>query len=108
MDSPANDAHLIQLVRGALGRDARTRGLPRINVSSCKLVVTLHGSLPREQGRAACEVAREVSGVREVVCKLRVWRSGAPCGSLERVSRGELSGITHGRVSVRFMGGNVE
>lgn len=70
MASPANDAHLVQLVRGALGRDPRTRRLPRVNVSSCKLVVTLHGSLLREQREAVCEVARGVEGVSGVVCKL--------------------------------------
>ena len=68
--SPANDAHLVQLVHGALGRDTRTRELPRINVSSCKFVVTLHGSLSHEQRLEACEVIRSVSGVREVVCKV--------------------------------------
>ncbi|WP_047866487.1 BON domain-containing protein [Rubrobacter aplysinae] len=70
MTTPANDAHLVQLVRGALGRDPRTRSLPRVNVSSCKLVVTLHGSLTAEQGRAVREVVSGVDGVEGIVCKL--------------------------------------
>src|ERR671910_3329189 len=46
--TPANDALLVQLVRGTpgrgtLGRGPRSRGEPRINVSSCSFVVTLHG-----------------------------------------------------------------
>jgi osmotically-inducible protein OsmY len=43
LGTPANDALLVQLVRGALGRQGRYSGSPRINVSSCKLVVALHG-----------------------------------------------------------------
>ena len=70
MAEPANDAHLVQLVREALGRDPRTRDLPRINVSSCGLIVTLHGSLLPEQSRAVLEIVRGVDGVRDVVCKL--------------------------------------
>ncbi|HEX6711687.1 MAG TPA: hypothetical protein VF068_15255 [Rubrobacter sp.] len=38
-----NDALLVQLVRGALGR--RWRGTSGINVSSCSFVVTLHGTV---------------------------------------------------------------
>ena len=70
---PPNDAHLIQLVRGALGRDERTRGMPRPNVSSCKRIVTLHG-IPRgpEECRAVEEAIRRVPGVRGVVNKLAV------------------------------------
>lgn len=34
-----------------------------MNVSSCKLAVTLHGELSREQGLAVCEVFRGVQGV---------------------------------------------
>ena len=71
MASPANDAHLAQLVRGELGRNPATRDMPRVNVSSCKRVVTLHGGLDAEQERAVCEAARGVEGVREVVSKLR-------------------------------------
>ena len=70
---PPNDAHLIQLVRGALGRVERTRGLPRFNVSSCKRIVTLHGtSRDPEERRAVEEAERRVPGVRGVVNKLRV------------------------------------
>jgi osmotically-inducible protein OsmY len=66
-----NDAHLIQLVRGALGRDERTRGMPRSNVSSCKRIVTLHGiSRGPEERRAVEEAVRRVPGVRGVVNKL--------------------------------------
>ena len=71
--SPLNDAHLIQLVRGALGRDERTRGMPRPNVSSCKRIVTLHGiSRGPEERRAVEEAVRRVPGVRGVVNKLAV------------------------------------
>ena len=70
---PPNDAHLIQLVRGALGRDERTRGMPRPNVSSCKRIVTLHGiSRGAEELRAVEEAVRRVPGVRGVVNKLAV------------------------------------
>ena len=71
--APPNDAHLVQLVRGALGRDELTRGLPRLNVSSCKRIVTLHG-FPHdtEERRAVEEAVRRVPGVRGVVNKLAV------------------------------------
>ena len=39
--APANDALLVQPLRGALGKDSR--GWRRINGSSCPFVVTLHG-----------------------------------------------------------------
>ena len=68
---PANDALLIQLVRGALGR--RSWGTPRINVSSCSFVVTLHGSVSSAEDRDAIEAAvRAVPGVSDVVNKLGV------------------------------------
>ena len=68
---PANDALLIQLVRGALGR--RSRDTPRINVSSCSSVVTLHGNVSSAEDRDAIEAAvRVVPGVRDVVNKLGV------------------------------------
>lgn len=71
--SPPNDAHLIQLVRGVLGRVERTRGMPRPNVSSCKRIVTLHGiSRGPEERRAVGEAVRRVPGVRGVVNKLAV------------------------------------
>ena len=70
---PANDAHLVQLVRGALGRNPETRDLPRPNVSSCKLVVTLHGCVrSAEESRRIEEVARGTSGVRGLENKIKV------------------------------------
>ena len=69
----ANDAHLIQLVRGALGRDPSVRGLPRPNISSCKLTVSLHGSVPGgEERRLFEEAVLKVPGVRGVENKLVV------------------------------------
>jgi osmotically-inducible protein OsmY len=68
---PANDALLAQLVRGALGR--LSRGTPRINVSSCSFVVTLHGTVRSAGERDRIEGAvRAVPGVRDVVNKLGV------------------------------------
>ncbi len=67
----ASDAMLAQLVRGALGR--RSRGTPRINVSSCALVVTLHGIVESAQERDRLEAAaRAVPGVRDVANRLGV------------------------------------
>jgi osmotically-inducible protein OsmY len=69
--APANDALLVQVVRTALGR--RLRGTPRINISSCSFVVTLHGTVRSGGERARVEAAvREVAGVEDVVNKLRV------------------------------------
>ena len=69
--APANDAHLAQLVRGALGRGP-ARGRPRINVSSCSFVVTLHGTASSAQEKDEIEAAaRAVPGVSGVN-KLRV------------------------------------
>jgi osmotically-inducible protein OsmY len=68
----ANDAFLVQLVRGALSKEAKTRDLPRPNVSSCKFVVTLHGSVRTPEERYAIEeVARRLPGVRGVVNKIQ-------------------------------------
>jgi osmotically-inducible protein OsmY len=80
----ANDALLVQLVRGALGRR------PRINISSCSFVVTLHGVVGSAEERDGIEAAvRAVPGVRDVVNKLRVTRVSVPCGSVsERGFRG--------------------
>jgi osmotically-inducible protein OsmY len=70
---PANDALLVQLVRGALGR--RSGGSPRINVSSCSFVVTLHGIAGSAEERDEIEGAvRAVPGVRDVSNKMRVSR----------------------------------
>lgn len=69
MTDPANDAHLIQLVRSALGGKGLLRG---VNVSSCEFVVTLHGTVDGEGGRSEVEaVVRSVRGVEGVVDKLR-------------------------------------
>jgi osmotically-inducible protein OsmY len=70
-DVPANDALLVQLVRGALGR--RRRKTPRINVSSCSCVVTLHGTVRSTEERDGIEATvRAVPGVKDVVNKLGV------------------------------------
>ena len=67
----ANDAHLIQLVRGALGRDPSVRGLPRPNISSCGLIISLHGSVRGEEESSLFEEAvRRVPGVQGVENKL--------------------------------------
>lgn len=74
----ANDAHLIQLVRGALGRDPRTRALPRPNISSCKLTISLHGSAPgAEESRCLEEAVLSVPGVRGVENKLVLTGRGS-------------------------------
>ena len=66
--TPANDAHLVQLVRGALGRFR-----PRINVSSCSFVVTLHGTVSSPQERDEIgALVRTVPGVSGVINRLRV------------------------------------
>ena len=70
-DSPANDALLAQMVRGALGKSGR--GTSGINVSSCSFVVTLHGSVGSVEERYEVgKVASTVSGVEAVTNKLRV------------------------------------
>ena len=69
----ANDALLVQLVRGALGKDAKTRDLPRPNVSSCEFVVTLHGSVRTPEERYAIEeVTHCLPGVRGVVNRIKI------------------------------------
>lgn len=70
---PANDAHLIQLVRGRLGRDDALSGDPKLNVSSCGMVVSLHGFVrnPELRDRAG-EIASSVYGVEGVINKLRI------------------------------------
>jgi osmotically-inducible protein OsmY len=69
--APANDALLVQLVRGALGRSSR--GRRRINVSSCSYVVTLHGVADSDEERSEIEATvRGVSGVRDVANRLGV------------------------------------
>jgi osmotically-inducible protein OsmY len=69
--APANDALLVQLVRGALGR--RSPRTPRLNVSSCSFVVTLHGAVRSAEEKEGIEAAvREVPGVKGVVNRLGV------------------------------------
>ena len=71
--TPANDALLVQLVQGALGR--RSRGSPRINISSCSFVVTLHGTAGSEEESDEIEATvRAVPGVRDVTNKIRVFK----------------------------------
>jgi osmotically-inducible protein OsmY len=88
MAAPANDALLVQLVRGALGR--RPRGNPRINVSSCSFEVTLHGAVSSAEERDGIEAAvRAVPGVRGVVNNLGVTQVSILRGAVsERVFRG--------------------
>lgn len=65
---PANDAMLVQLVRGALGRQLRAGVRSKINVSSCAFVITLHGSVEGEEEAAGIEArVRAVPGVRDVI-----------------------------------------
>ena len=71
--SAVNDAQLIQEVRSALGRNRLPRGEGRINVSSCKSVITLHGSVRREEVGSCIEsLVRGVRGVQGVENRLRV------------------------------------
>jgi osmotically-inducible protein OsmY len=88
--TPANDALLVQLVRSALGTRGRSPGSPRINVSSCKLVVTLHGTVRSMEERDRIEATvRAVPGVRDVSNKLRVAQGSNPCDAVsERANRG--------------------
>jgi hypothetical protein len=53
----ANDALLVQLVRGSLGKEVKIRELARPNVSSCKFVVTLHGCVREPEERRGIEEA---------------------------------------------------
>jgi len=70
-ETPANDALLAQLVRGALGSSGR--GTSGINVSSCSFVVTLHGSVGSvEEREEVGRVASKVPDVEAVMNKLRV------------------------------------
>ena len=70
---PANDAALIQAVRTALGREERLGGRPKINVSSCSFVVSLHGTVAdRESGDVYERVVLGVPGVAGVKNELRI------------------------------------
>ncbi len=69
----ANDALLVQLVRGSLGQNAETRDLSQPSISSCSFVVTLHGCVGVSEDRCTIEEAvRRVPGVRDVVNKMIV------------------------------------
>lgn len=71
LDTPANDAHLAQLVRGALGR--RWGGTSGINVISCSFVVTLHGTVGSVEEKCEVEeIVKSVAGVRDVTSRLRI------------------------------------
>jgi osmotically-inducible protein OsmY len=71
--TPANDALLVQIVRGTLGHHPRLSGGPRINISSCSFVVTLHGLASSAEGRLEIEAAvRAVPVVQGVVNRLEV------------------------------------
>ncbi len=68
-----------------MGTDGYFRGSPRINVSSCKFVVTLHGSVRDVGEREGIEAAvRAVPGVRDVTNRLRL----GPDAVSERAFRG--------------------
>jgi len=68
-----NDAQLIQNVRSGLGRESLFGDSGRINVSSCKSVVTLHGVVRREEDRRGIEsLVREIPSVQGVENKLKV------------------------------------
>ena len=57
-------------MRGALGRSARVS--PRINVSSCSFVVTLHGGVGDDAEKERIErCILAVPGVRGVINRLR-------------------------------------
>ena len=73
MTGPANDALLVQLVRGDLGREAKDLDLSRVNISSCGFVVTLHGIVTCTEDRGVVEwVVGKTPGVAEVESKLNV------------------------------------
>jgi osmotically-inducible protein OsmY len=64
---PANDAQLIKAIRTVLERNERLRDGPRVNVSSCSFVVSLHGVVLDEERKTAFEEAvRVVPGVEGV------------------------------------------
>jgi osmotically-inducible protein OsmY len=71
--TPANDALLVQIVRGTLGHHPHLSGGPRINVSSCSFVVTLHGPASSAERRHEIEAAvRAVPWVQGVVNRLEL------------------------------------
>lgn len=70
-NTPANDAQLIQLVRTRLGRE---NVKDRVNVSSCGLVVTLHGMVESTDERSRLEtLVKRMPGVKNVINKLGIW-----------------------------------
>ena len=72
-----------------MGTDRYFRGSPRINVSSCDFVVTLHGSVRDAEEREKIEAAvRAVPGVRDVTNRLRLGEDDHPGAVSERAFRG--------------------
>ena len=71
--TPANDAQLIQLVRTRFGRENVKE---RVNVSSCGLVVTLHGMVESTGERSRLEtLVKGTPGVEDVINKLGIRRA---------------------------------
>jgi osmotically-inducible protein OsmY len=60
------------MVRAALGRGGHLRGRPRINVSSCFFVVTLHGAVSEDDQGEIESAVRRVPGVADVINRLRI------------------------------------
>lgn len=74
---------LAQPVRGALGERGRADGRPKVNVSSCGFVVTLHGSVDGDEEAAGIVTCvRAVPGVRDVVNRLNTGQTTVFCGPL--------------------------
>ena len=72
-----------------MGTSGRLRGSPRINVSSCRFVVTLHGSVRDAGEREGIEAAvRAVPGVRDVTNRLRLGADDHLGAVFERAFRG--------------------
>ena len=60
-------------MRSFLGRDAKTFGLETPNVSSCSIVIALHGRVVgMEERRTLEERVCRVPGVRDVVNKIEI------------------------------------
>lgn len=58
------------MVRSSLGRDGYLRERPRINVSSCAFVVTLHEAVSDDDRAETESAVRRVPGVANVINKL--------------------------------------
>ena len=70
-----------------MGRVGSLRGSPRINVSSCEFVVTLHGCVRDVRERIEAAV-RAVPGVRGVTNRLRLGPEDHLGAVSERAFRG--------------------